>query len=410
MARLPTRVDTCRAAAIMDKKGEPRMAGLDDCYNIYDLREAARKRQPRGVFEFFDRGTEDEIALANNRAGFDKLKLKHRALIDMTNRTMATTLFGKPISMPMAIAPTGVAGMCWYHGELELAMAAAAAKIPFTLATGAMTPMEEIAEKAAGRLWMQLYVWEKRELSYELINRAKNCGFEALIVTVDTGVSPNREYNAKNGFHQPFRMTTKATLDMLSRPRWMATVLARYAMKGGLPKYENYPKHLQHSIRTDPNVEAVMRRDSLSWEDIKIFRKMWPGILMVKGINRPDDAIKAAEYGCDGIIVSNHGGRQLDGAVAAITVLQDIVVACPTIPVMMDGGVRRGTDVLKALALGAAFVFVGRPFNYAGAIAGEVGITYAINLLLQEVSRNMAMLGVRTLSEISPGEHLVSRA
>ncbi len=215
----------------------------------------------------------------------------------------------------MAIAPTGVAGMCWYHGELELAKAAAAAKIPFTLATGAMTPMEEIAEKAAGRLWMQLYVWEKRELSYELINRAKNCGFEALIVTVDTAVSPNREYNAKNGFHQPFRMTTKATFDMLSRPRWMATVLARYAMQGGLPKYENYPKHLQHSIRTDPNVEKVMRRDSLSWEDIKIFRKMWPGILMVKGINRPDDAVKAAEYGCDGIIVSNHGGRNMDSAV-----------------------------------------------------------------------------------------------
>src|ERR1700730_6865662 len=186
------------------------MSGLDDCYNILDLREVARKRLPKGVFEFFDRGTEDEVALANNRAAFERLKLKHRALVDMTDRTMATNLFGKPASRPMAIAPTAVAGMCWYHGELELAKAAAAAKIPFALATGAMTPMEEIAEKAPGRLWMQLYVWHERKLSYELIERAKNVGFEALIITVDTGANPNREYNPRNGFNLPFRLSARA--------------------------------------------------------------------------------------------------------------------------------------------------------------------------------------------------------
>src|SRR5215471_20163952 len=193
------------------------MSSLDHCYNIFDLREVAKKRLPKGVFEFIDRGTEDEVALANNRAAFERLKLKHRALVDMTSRTMATTLFGKPVSMPMAIAPTGVAGLCWYHGELELAKAAAAAKIPFTLATGAMTPMEEIAEKAAGRLWFQLYVWEKRELSYELIERAKRCGFEALLVTVDTTVGPNREYNARNGFNMPFRLGARNSFDMIRR-------------------------------------------------------------------------------------------------------------------------------------------------------------------------------------------------
>jgi len=379
------------------------MASLDDCYNIFDLREAARKRLPRGVFEFFDRGTEDEIALGNNRAAFEKLKLKHRALIDMTHRSMQTTLFGKPVSMPMAIAPTGVAGMCWYHGELELAKAAAAAKIPFTLATGAMTPMEEIAEKAAGRLWMQLYVWEKRELSYELINRAKNCGFEALIVTVDTAVSPNREYNAKNGFHQPFRMTTKATLDMLSRPRWMASVLARYAMHGGLPKYENYPKHLQHSIRTDPNVEKVMRRDSLNWEDIKIFRKMWPGILMIKGVNRPDDAVKAAEYGCDGIVVSNHGGRNMDSAVASMDVLPEIAEAVgEKATVLLDSGVRRGSDIAKALALGAKAVLTGRATLYGTSVAGEAGAAKAINVIRKELDTTMVYVGAKTVDELTP--------
>jgi (S)-mandelate dehydrogenase len=379
------------------------MGALDNCYNIFDLREAAKKRLPRGVFEFFDRGTEDEIALVNNRAGFEKLKLKHRALIDMTHRTMQTTLFGKPVSMPMAIAPTGVAGMCWYHGELELAKAASEAKIPFTLATGAMTPMEEIAEKAPGRLWMQLYVWQKRELSYELINRAKNCGFEALIVTVDTAVSPNREYNAKNGFHQPFRMTTKATLDILSKPRWTATVLSRYLMNGGLPKYENAPKHLQRSIRTDPNREAMMRRDSLSWEDIKIFRKMWPGILMVKGINRPDDAVKAAEHGCDGIIVSNHGGRNMDSAVASIDALPDIAEAVgEKATVLLDSGVRRGSDIVKALALGAKGVLAGRAPLYGASVAGQKGTAKAISVIKQEMDTTMVYCGCRTVEEITP--------
>ena len=377
--------------------------GLNDCYNVHDLRIAARKRLPKGVFDFFDRGTEDEVALANNRAAFERLKLKHRALVDVSKRSMATTLFGKPVSMPMAIAPTGVAGMCWYHGELELAKAAAAAKIPFTLATGAMTPMEEIAEKAAGRLWFQLYVWEKRELSYELIERAKRCGFEALLVTVDTTVGPNREYNARNGFHQPFRLTPRATFDVLKRPRWVGSVLARYLMKGGLPKYENYPAHLQHSIRTDPNVHAVMKRDSLSWEDIKIFRKMWPGILMIKGVNRPDDAVKAAEYGCDGIVVSNHGGRNMDSAVASIDALPEIAEAVgEKATVILDSGVRRGSDIAKALALGAKAVLTGRATLYGTSVAGQAGALKAVDLIRREFDNTMAYCGCNTVDELTP--------
>ena len=376
---------------------------LDSYYNIFDLRAAARKRLPRGVFEFFDRGTEDEVALANNRAAFERIKLKHRALVDTTNRTMETTLFGKPASMPMAIAPTGVAGMCWYHGELELAKAAAAANIPFTLATGAMTPMEEIAEKARGRLWMQLYVWHERKLSYELIERAKNAGFEALIITVDTGANPNREYNARNGFTMPFRMNARAAIDMMSRPRWLALVMGRYLMNGGMPRYENYPAHLRHSVRTDPSAYAVMRRDSLSWDDIRIFRRMWPGILMVKGINRPDDALRAVEHGCDGIIVSNHGGRNMDSAVASIDALPEIAEAVGgKATVLLDSGVRRGSDIAKALALGAKAVLTGRATLYGTSVGGEAGAAKAISVLRKELDNTMVYCGCNTVDEITP--------
>jgi (S)-mandelate dehydrogenase len=379
------------------------MPGLDDCYNIFDLRAAAKKRLPRGVFEFFDRGTEDEVALANNRAAFERIKLKHRALVDMTDRTMTTTLFGKPTSMPMAIAPTGVAGMCWYHGELELAKAAAAAKIPFALATGAMTPLEEIAEKAPGRLWMQLYVWHERKLSYEIIERAKNAGFEALIITVDTGAMPNREYNARNGFNLPFRMSARAAVDMARKPRWLGLVMARYLMNGGMPRYENYPAHLRHSVRTDPAAHAVMRRDSLSWDDIKIFRKMWPGILMVKGINRPDDAVRAAEHGCDGIIVSNHGGRNMDSAVASIDALPEIAEAVgDKATVLLDSGVRRGSDIAKALALGAKAVLTGRATLYGTSVGGEAGAAKAITVLRKELDNTMVYCGTKTVDEITP--------
>jgi isopentenyl diphosphate isomerase/L-lactate dehydrogenase-like FMN-dependent dehydrogenase len=370
------------------------MSGLDDCYNIFDLREVAKKRLPKGVFEFFDRGTEDEVALANNRAAFERLKLKHRALVDMTNRTMATTLFGKPVSMPMAIAPTGVAGLCWYHGELELAKAAAAAKIPFTLATGAMTPMEEIAEKASGRLWMQLYVWHERKLSYELIDRAKNAGFEALIITVDTAASPNREYNARNGFDLPFRLSARAAIDMMGKPRWLARVMWRYLVNGGMPRYENYPAHLRYSIRTDPSVNAVMRRDSLSWEDIKIFRTMWPGILMVKGINR--QCVARDRYGCDGIIVSTMadatwtalsplstradrravGARQLCCWTAACA-------AAPTSP-------RRSRSV-QAVLTGRATLGVDRHQ------AGAAGVRAS-----QGLDNTMVYCGCNTVDEITP--------
>ena len=378
------------------------MSALENCHNISDLRAAAQKKLPKGVFEFVDRGTEDEVALRNNRSAFERLKLKHRALIDVSGRSMETTLFGKPAGMPMAIAPTGAAGLCWYEGELELAKAAAAARIPFTLATGSMTSMEKIAKEAPGRLWFQLYVWKERQLSYELIERAKNCGFEALIITVDTIVPPNREYNAKNGFNMPFHPNFTAVADMLEHPGWLAKVMFKYLATTGMPRYENYPGKLKRSIRSDPATGAIMRQDSLSWDDIRIFRDMWPGILMVKGINRPDDALKAIGYGVDGIIVSNHGGRNMDSAVASIDALPEIAEAVGTKgTVILDSGVRRGSDIAKALALGAKAVLTGRATLYGTAVAGQAGAAKAVKVIRSELDNTMAYCGCNTVDEIT---------
>src|SRR5215472_2685982 len=263
----PPSLDIRFIGFIIPSSGEKSMSALDRCLNVYDLRAAAKRRLPKAVFEFVDRGSEDGIAVANNRNAFERIKLRHRALVDVSGRTMNTTLFGKPVSMPMAIAPTGAAGLCWHEGELELAKAAAKAKIPFTLATGAMTGMEKIAEQAGpgagGRLWFQLYVWNRREMSYQLIERANRAGFEALIVTVDTIVPPNREYNTHNGFIAPYKPNLTFTLDIMRHPVWFTNVLMKYLTTIGMPRNENYPDEYKRMPRNDPNTYQLTRQDSL---------------------------------------------------------------------------------------------------------------------------------------------------
>ena len=378
------------------------MSRLDDCYNVFDLRDAAKRRLPKAIFEFVDRSTEDEVALKNNRAAFERIKLRHRSLVDVSNRTTKTMLFGKEISMPMAIAPTGAAGLCWHEGELELAKAAAKAKIPFTLATGAMTNMEKIAREANFRLWFQLYVWKQRDLSYGLIERAKNAGFEALIVTTDTIVPPNREYNARNGFNIPFQPNLRFTLDIMKKPEWFANVLLKYLTSIGMPRNENYPPQYQRALRADPKMFDVMRQDNLNWEDVKIFRDKWPGILMLKGINRVDDALKAISYGVDGIIVSNHGGRNMDSAAATIDMLPEIAQAVgDKITVLLDSGIRRGSDVAKAVALGAKCVLTGRATLYGTAVGGEAGASKAVGIIKTELDKTMAYTGCNGIDEIT---------
>jgi len=372
-----------------------------DAYNIFDLREIARRRLPKGIFEFVDRGTEDEVALRNNRAAFERIRLKPRTLVDVSGRGQGITLFGRQHQMPIGIAPTGTAGLMWYQGEIELARAAAAAGIPFTLATGSMTAMETVAEQAGGTLWFQLYMWPDRSLSHKLVERAKAAGYQALVVTVDGAVSGNREYNLRNGFTIPFSFTPRNVSDVLAHPRWLLGVLSRYLVTTGMPRYENYPSELRARITARPMGRSMLKNDSLNWDDLRALRKMWPHTLIVKGILHPQDALLAADCGADGVIVSNHGGRNLDSSMAPIEVLPEVVDAAgKRLTVIVDSGFRRGSDVVKALALGAKSVLIGRPTLYGTAAGGEAGATRAIDIFREEIDRVLALIGCRSLAEL----------
>jgi len=374
-----------------------------DAHNIFDLREMAKRRLPKWLFEFVDRGTEDEIALRNNREAFERIKFKPRMLVDVSARSLDTTLFGKTHKMPIGIAPTGAAGMMWYKGELELARAARDAGVPFSLATGSITSMEEIAGEVGGTLWMQLYMWADRRLSHQLVKRAEKAGFEALLVTVDGAVAGNREYNRRNGFSVPFKYNSKNTTDVLMHPRWMLGVLGRYIANGGMPERVNFPDELKGKITTAYGGNKETRADSLSWDDLKALRDIWPHKLLVKGLLHPDDAEKSVEYGADGVIVSNHGGRNCDAAPAPIEVLPEIAKAVGhKTTIVFDSGVRRGSDVVKALALGAKFVLIGRSTLYGTAAAGYAGATRALDIYRGEISRGIANISCNKISEIGP--------
>ena len=386
------------------------MGRLDRCYNIADLRKVARRRLPKGVFEYIDKGTEDMVALAGNRSAFGDIKLLNKVVTDISDVQLDCEIFDRPAALPMAIAPTGTAGLTWYEGEFELAKAAAAAGVPFTLATGSNTPMEKLANEAGGRLWMQLYLWKEKQLSDELVKRAARNGFEALLWTVDIGHGSNREHNLRNGFATPYVLNTRSVIDMLRHPTWLATVMGRYFMNGGMPKHVNYPAGYQMPItgnvarmRNTGKNPTTRRADQVSWDDVDRLRDIFPGKLLIKGIMRVDDALEAAEHGVDGIVVSNHGGRNMDSAPPTIAVLPKIVEAVgDRMTVIVDSGVRRGSDIVKCLALGADAVLAGRATLYGTAAGGEAGAAKAIAILKDEMKRTMAYMGTRRTAEIGP--------
>ena len=382
------------------------MGSVHQAYNIADLRKMALRRVPHGLFEFVDRGTEDEVSLRHNRAIFERIRLKPRNLVDVSKRSQEVTLFGKKHKMPIIIAPTGTAGLMWYEGEIALARAAAEAGVPFTLATGSMTAMEKVAEEAGGTLWFQLYMWPDRSLSHKLVERAKAAGYEALVVTVDGVVPGNREYNLRNGFTIPFTFTRGNITDVLRHPRWMLGVLGRYLVTTGMPRYQNYPTDIKYRITAGPMGRSSMRNDSLNWDDLRALRKLWPHRLLVKGLLHPQDALMAADCGADGVIVSNHGGRNLDTVISPIEALPEVVDAVgKRVAVLVDSGFRRGTDVIKALAMGAHAVQIGRATLYGVAAGGEEGARRAISIFRGEIDRVIALLGCNSISELSM-EHL----
>jgi L-lactate dehydrogenase (cytochrome) len=293
----------------------------------------------------------------------------------------------------------GISALSAFRGDLVLAQAAAAENVPMIMSGSSLIRMEDVA-RANPDAWFQAYLPGDEASIVALVERVKLAGFRTLVITVDTPVSSNRENNVRAGFSTPLRPSLRLAWDGISHPRWLFGTFLRTIAQHGMPHFENNYAHRGAPILSQSVVRDLSERGHLNWEHFRRIRALWPGQIVVKGILDPRDARIAVDHGADGIIVSNHGGRQLDGAVAPLRMLPQVVAACPEVPVMIDSGIRRGSDVLKALALGAKFVFVGRPFNYAASVAGEAGVRHGITLLRQEVSRNMAMLGVNTLDEL----------
>lgn len=378
-------------------------------YDTHDLREAAKKRLPKGLFEFMDRGNDDEVAMRDNRAVMDRIKLVPRVLNDVKTRSIETTLFGKTHKMPVIIAPTGSAGLAWHEGEIALARAAKAHGIPFTLALGSMTKLERVAAEAGGTLWFQFYMWPERKLSHQVIARAKEAGFEALVFTVDTPVAPGREYNLKNGMTIPFKFTAKNTLDVLMHPRWLAGVWLRYMLTTGTPRYQNFPQETQTKITALPMGRSSNFCPDITWDDVRELRKLWPGKLIVKGIQHAGDAVKAADCGADAVVISNHGGRVLDAAPVPILTLPSVVDAVgKRMTVIVDSGFNRGAHVVKALALGAHAVMLGRAPLHGVAAAGEAGALRALQIYRDEIDRVLGLVGCTRLDQLTR-EHVDMR-
>ncbi len=375
-----------------------------NAHNIADLRLAAKRRLPRGLFEYVDRGTENEVSVRGNRQSFDSVQFVPRPLIDVAGRSMKTALFGKEHSAPIVIAPTGLAGMLWHEGEIAAARAAKQAGIPFTLSTASITSLEDVAAKAGGELWFQLYMWSKMEMSYELVKRARAAGYKTLVVTIDSVVNGNREHNRRNGFTVPMRLTPRNVIDGALHPRWTLGVMGRYLMGSGMPEFANFPEEIRTDLRGNSKRGgvAVPKNESQTWEHIRTLREMWPdGPLIVKGILHPQDARNAVECGADGIVVSNHGARTLDGAVSPMQVVQAIAAEVnKKATILLDSSVMRGSDIVKALALGADAVMIGRATLWGIAADGQPGATLALDILKSEIDRVMAYLGCRTIGEI----------
>ncbi len=368
---------------------------------LEDFEPLARARLPRCIHGYVAGASETRQSWRDNRQAFEHWGFVTRVLRNVAARSQATHLFGRTWASPFGIAPMGLAALSAYQGDRVLAQAAAQANIPFVISGTALTPLEALV-RAAPHSWFQAYLPGEQSRIDALVDRVKAAGVETLVVTVDIPVAGNRENNIRTGFSTPLRPSLGLAWDGLSHPRWLLGTFLR-TLADGMPHFENSFAERGAPV-VSRNVERdFSRREHLDWGHIERIRQRWPGHLVIKGILSPQDALQARAIGADGVIVSNHGGRQLDGAVSPLRVLPEIVQAVGDLPVMVDGGIRRGSDVLKALALGARFVFVGRPFNFAAAVAARPGVSHAIELLQAEVDRNLAMLGVDSPAELNAG-------
>nr|WP_227494237.1 alpha-hydroxy acid oxidase [Ramlibacter pallidus] len=357
---------------------------------------------PGGLYGFAAGGSADGWSARNNRAAFDRWAFVPRTLATLPQRRQDVTLFGQPFRSPCGIAPLGVSAMFQFDADVAMARAAADAGVPFVLSGASLTPLERVFA-ANPQAWFQAYVDGDRERTARLLARLQRTTCQVLVVTVDTPVAPSRELSLRHGFSIPVRPSLRLALNAALHPRWLFGTAARTLLAGGIPRMENQDAGPLHRVTEAP---TGVVHPPITWDDLAFIRSRWDRTLVVKGVVHPEDAVRYRALGADGLVVSNHGGRQLDGTIAPLDALPAIRAALPDVPVLLDGGIRRGTDVAKALALGAACVFTGRPMLFAVAAAGEAGVASALALLRAEVDRTQALLGAGTIGELGPS-HVV---
>jgi isopentenyl diphosphate isomerase/L-lactate dehydrogenase-like FMN-dependent dehydrogenase len=365
--------------------------------SVDDLRRMARARLPRPVFDFIDGAADDERTLRANVADFESVRLVPRFLRDVSATRLDTTLLGAPVAAPLMIAPTGLATLVHPDADRVLATEAAAAGLPFALSTAAGTRLEDVAAVGPGRRWFQLYVFRDRSITEGLVERAAAAGYEALVLTVDVPVVGKRERDRRNGFTVPLALGPRSLLDFALRPRWCADI-ARH----GMPTMRNFDIGGEAGgDRSHATLLNAQFDPGLTWEAIGWLRARWRGPLLVKGLLSLDDVLRAADHGVDAVVVSNHGGRQLDGVSSSIRALARWgAEASARVPLLVDGGFRRGSDIVKAVALGASAVMVGRPTLFAAAAGGAAGVRRCLRILTDEMHVTLAHLGAASIAEL----------
>jgi L-lactate dehydrogenase (cytochrome) len=378
---------------------DPTTRRLRRAINVDDLRRVARRRLPRGVFDYIDGGSDDERSIANNRDAFARIEFRPNVLRDVSMIDTATTLLGKPIAMPLVLAPTGYTRLTHSQGELAVARAAQRAGIPYSLSTMSTRSIEEVAAVSTGRKWFQVYTWKDRGLVREMVERAAVAGYEALWLTVDTAVLGRRERDARRGFAIPPAIGPGTVIDGVLHPAWTLDLLTHEPIT-----FANVA-HLPERLGGDDMGRGayVMKNfdQRLSWRDVEWLQSIWSGPIVLKGIQHVDDAVRAVEMGVHGVALSNHGGRQLDDAPAPIELVEPVAQALQgRAAVICDGGVRRGSDIVKALALGASACSIGRPYLYAMGAAGERGVDHVLEFFRDGLVRTMALTGRTSIPEI----------
>lgn len=370
--------------------------------NLEDVRRVARRRLPRPLFDLVEGSADDEVTARRNRAAWERYALVPFVLRDVAERSQEVELFGLRLATPVVLAPTGLLQMFSRDGDRAAARAAASREVAFTMSTVSMTALEDVAAVGGKRLWFQLYVLRDRAATTSIVRRAADTGVETLFVTVDVPVGGNRERDVRNGFSMPFRVTRRTVAGIARRPRWAWQYLTGPSlelvnMATPVPASKYHPAVVTEAVTS-------LFNPALTWSDIAWLRSIWPGTLVIKGIMRAEDAAQAREAGADGVVVSNHGGRQLGSAPATADVLPEVLAAVyPDLPVLVDGGIRRGTDILKALALGARAVLVGRPYLYGLAAAGQSGVEAVVDILHRELDSALALSGQGSVADLDSG-------